>query len=185
MKNDRADSQKSRVAAFRKVVVFFEHGFREYLKLHRAASERGIGLDLLLMTESEFEKNGIGGQPPFTPLFERARCFMSAHEEQALPLEPVSLPHVRLTPSKDTSMQIAIDLPGDFVAFQGEQSIRHDVKLSYALWLYQAERVTLSKAAEIAGVDIYDFMAACKESRIPVIAIDRVALIAELESLPE
>jgi len=28
----------------------------EYIKLHRAASEKGIGLDLLLMTESEFEK---------------------------------------------------------------------------------------------------------------------------------
>jgi len=28
----------------------------EYLKLHRAASENGVGLDLLIMTESEFEK---------------------------------------------------------------------------------------------------------------------------------
>lgn len=80
-------------------------------------------------------------------------------------------------------MQIAIDLPGDFVAFQGEQTICHDVKLSYALWLYQAERVTLSKASELAGVDIYDFMAECKASRIPVIAIERAELIAEMESL--
>ena len=81
-------------------------------------------------------------------------------------------------------MQIAIDLPGDFVAFQGEQTIRQDVKLSYALWLYQTEHVTLSKAAELAGLDIYDFMSACKNSRIPVIAIDRAELIAEMESLP-
>ncbi len=81
-------------------------------------------------------------------------------------------------------MQIAIDLPGDFIAFQGEQTVRHDVKLSYALWLYQTERVTLSKAAEIAGFDIYDFMTACKNSRIPVIAVERAALIAEMESLP-
>lgn len=81
-------------------------------------------------------------------------------------------------------MRIAIDLPGDFVAFQGEQTIRHDVKLSYALWLYQAERVTLSKAAELADIDIYDFMTACKNSRIPVIAVDRAALNAEMESLP-
>lgn len=28
----------------------------EYVKLHRAASQSGVGLDLLLMTESEFEK---------------------------------------------------------------------------------------------------------------------------------
>ncbi len=74
-------------------------------------------------------------------------------------------------------MQIAIDLPGDFVAFQGEQSIRREIKLSYALWLYQTERVTLSKAAELAGLDIYDFMTECKNSRIPVIAVERGALI--------
>lgn len=82
-------------------------------------------------------------------------------------------------------MQIAIDLPGDFVAFQGEQSVRQDIKLSYALWLYQMERVTLSKAAQLSGMDIYDFMSACKDSRIPVITMDRAELIAEMDSLPE
>ena len=82
-------------------------------------------------------------------------------------------------------MQIAIDLPGDFVAFQGEQTIRQDIKLSYALWLYQTERVTISKAAELAGTDIYDFMTICKDSRIPVITVDRATLIAEMENQPE
>jgi len=36
----------------------------EFLKLHRAASGFGAGVDILLLTESEFEKNAIGGQQP-------------------------------------------------------------------------------------------------------------------------
>lgn len=79
-------------------------------------------------------------------------------------------------------MQIAIDLPNDFVIFQGEQTVQRDIRLTYALWLFKAELVTIAKAAQIAGLDIFDFMAACKDNRIPVIAIDRAELLAELNS---
>lgn len=77
-------------------------------------------------------------------------------------------------------MQIAIDLPNDFVAFQAASDIRQEVRLSYALWLYQRERVTLAQAAELAGVDLYDFMSICKTDRIPVIDITRDELLDEL-----
>ena len=79
-------------------------------------------------------------------------------------------------------MQIAIDLPNDFVMFQGEQTVQRDIRLAYALWLFKAELVTISKAAKVAGLDIYDFMAACKDNRIPVIAVDRAELLADLNS---
>jgi hypothetical protein len=36
-------------------------------------------------------------------------------------------------------MQIAIDLPNDFVAFQTVSDIQQEVRTSYALWLYQRE----------------------------------------------
>ncbi|WPL10431.1 UPF0175 family protein [Thiorhodovibrio litoralis] len=77
-------------------------------------------------------------------------------------------------------MQIAIELPNDFVNFQGAAEIRQEVATSYALWLYQQGRVTLSKAAELAGVDLYDFMMTCKRNRVPIIDISRDDLIAEL-----
>jgi len=77
-------------------------------------------------------------------------------------------------------MQIAIDLPNDFVAFQALSQIRQEVRTSYALWLYQRARVTLVKAAELAGVDLYDFMSICKDNQIPVIDISREELQAEL-----
>jgi predicted HTH domain antitoxin len=77
-------------------------------------------------------------------------------------------------------MQIAIDLPNDFVAFQAVPDIRQEVRTSYALWLYQQERVTLVKAAELAGVNLYDFMSICKTNRVPVIDITRDELLEEL-----
>jgi predicted HTH domain antitoxin len=80
-------------------------------------------------------------------------------------------------------MQIAIELPNDFVAFQSRQQVQRDIRLSYALWLFQNERVTIAKAAELAGLDIYDFMVACKENRVPVINITREELLEELEGV--
>jgi len=80
-------------------------------------------------------------------------------------------------------MQIAIELPNDFVAFQAVPEIRQEISTSYALWLFQRERVTLVKAAELAGVDLYTFMAICKENRIAVIDISREELLEELNGL--
>lgn len=77
-------------------------------------------------------------------------------------------------------MQVAIDLPNDFVSFQTMPDIRDEIRTSYALWLYQRESVTLVKAAELAGVNLYDFMVACKSNRIPVIDISREELLEEL-----
>lgn len=77
-------------------------------------------------------------------------------------------------------MQIAIELPNDFVAFQDMPDIRQEICISYALWLYQRERVTLVKAAELAGISLYDFMSTCKTNRIPVINITRDELLEEL-----
>jgi predicted HTH domain antitoxin len=77
-------------------------------------------------------------------------------------------------------MQIAIDLPNDFVAFQAVSDIQQEVRISYALWLFQHERVTMVKAAELAGVDLYDFMGLCKANQIPVIDITQDELLEEL-----
>lgn len=79
-------------------------------------------------------------------------------------------------------MQIAIDLPNDFVQFQTESDIQKEIRTSYAVWLFQHQRVTLAKASELAGIDIYDFMALCKANRVPVINMTRQEMLEELES---
>jgi len=77
-------------------------------------------------------------------------------------------------------MEIAINLPNDFVALQPIKDIEHDMRLSYALWLFKNAKVTLSKAAELATLDIYDFLAECKKNEVPVINVSREDLLGEL-----
>jgi len=81
-------------------------------------------------------------------------------------------------------MQIYIELPSDFVKLQTEQQLQHEIRLSYALWAYKAGKVTIAKAAELAGMDLYDFMKSCKENQIPVIDITRNELLEELDGMP-
>ncbi|MDM8564327.1 UPF0175 family protein [Candidatus Halobeggiatoa sp. HSG11] len=78
-------------------------------------------------------------------------------------------------------MQIAIDLPNDFMAMQVEKKVKQEMCLSYALRLFKTSRVTLSKAAELADLDIYDFITCCKKERIPVIDITKEELLGEIE----
>lgn len=80
-------------------------------------------------------------------------------------------------------MQVAINLPSDFVAMQTADVIEREMRISYALALFKAARVTLSKAAELAGMNSYDFIRTCKENQIPVIDITREELLQELEFL--
>jgi predicted HTH domain antitoxin len=92
---------------------------------------------------------------------------------------------MRATPitTQGNTMQIAINLPNDFVAFQSAAEIEKDMRLSYALWLFKNARVTLSKAAELAGMDVYDFLAACKQNEVPVIDISKEELLEELAGM--
>lgn len=80
-------------------------------------------------------------------------------------------------------MQIAINLPNDFVEMQTTSVIEREMRLSYALALFKAGRVTISKAAELAGLTLYDFIRSCKDNQIPVIDMTREELIEELESM--
>jgi len=80
-------------------------------------------------------------------------------------------------------MQIAINLPSDFVEMQTVSVIEREMRISYSLMLFKAERVTLSKAAQLAGITIYDFIKACKENQIPVIDITKEELLQEIESM--
>lgn len=77
-------------------------------------------------------------------------------------------------------MQIAIDLPNDFVFLQGASQVQKEIRISYALWLFQQARVTLAKAAELAGMDIYEFMSVCKSNQVPTLDISPEELAQEL-----
>ena len=80
-------------------------------------------------------------------------------------------------------MQVAINLPSDFVEMQTAGVIEREMRVSYALALFKAARVTLSKAAELADLSIYDFMKVCKENQVSVISATREEILQELESM--
>jgi predicted HTH domain antitoxin len=84
---------------------------------------------------------------------------------------------------QEHTMQIAIELPNDFVSFLGASQVQKEISISYALWLYQQSRVTLAKAAQIAGVDIYEFMSVCKANHVPTLDISPEDLAQELSEL--
>ena len=79
-------------------------------------------------------------------------------------------------------MQVAIDLPNDFVGILTEQAIAREMRVTYALALFKDARLTLAKAAELAGMNIYEFMSVCKAQRISVIDISRDELVQEMQS---
>ena len=60
---------------------------------------------------------------------------------------------------------------------------REEIRISYALWLYQQTRVTLSKAAQLAGLDIYEFMSVCKANQVPTMDISPDELAQEIAGL--
>ncbi len=80
-------------------------------------------------------------------------------------------------------MQIAIELPNDFMALREKQVVEQEMRLSYALQLYKKSKVTLSKATQLAGLNHYDFIDACKKEAIPVISISKQELLEELENI--
>jgi predicted HTH domain antitoxin len=120
-----------------------------------------------------------------SPLFKKA-IFKNFHANQN-DLFPLSYPKIHLKTSSQSLwknfMEIAINLPNEFVFLQSIKDIEKDMRLSYALWLFKNVKVTLSKAAELATLDIYDFMAECKKNEVPVINVSREDLLDELASM--
>ena len=80
-------------------------------------------------------------------------------------------------------MQLAIELPNDFMALESEQEVQQEVQLSYALRLYKHAKVTISRGAQLASMDIYQFMAACKKEEIQVIDVSKEELTSELKGM--
>ena len=80
-------------------------------------------------------------------------------------------------------MKVTINIPDKFSYLGDYRKLGKDIKQKYALSLYRDEAVSLSAAAEIAGMNIYEFMAECKKNNIPVINYTSNELDKELDNL--
>jgi predicted HTH domain antitoxin len=80
-------------------------------------------------------------------------------------------------------MDITLNLPNNFTAFQSMSDIEQDIRLSYSLWLFKNAKVSISKAAELANLTIYELMNACKKNDVPVIDMSKGELLDDLANI--
>ena len=70
-------------------------------------------------------------------------------------------------------MQITLNLPDHCLPpMQDTKSISCKLKLYAAILFFQSGQMSRGAACEFADVDIYTFMAACKQHKVPISNID-------------
>lgn len=80
-------------------------------------------------------------------------------------------------------MNITIELPESYRLYFGDSDIENELKKNSALILFKQGRISLSKAAELSKMDIYDFIAECKKNQIPVIEYSAEEIDREFENI--
>lgn len=85
----------------------------------------------------------------------------------------------------NTQRIIAIDFPSDiFLALnENEVELKKDIKISYAMRLYQLEKLTIGKAAQLAGLSRFEFEMILSENRISVSNLDIDDVKEDLKNL--
>jgi predicted HTH domain antitoxin len=79
-------------------------------------------------------------------------------------------------------MKVIINLPDKYSYLGDYSQLERDIKQKYALSLYREEKISLSAAAEIAGMNVYEFISECKKYNIPVINYSPEELDKELDN---
>ena len=78
-------------------------------------------------------------------------------------------------------MQITLDIPDHLLPpKQDKATLTQQFKLYTALLLFQAGKLSRGAACELASVDIYTFLAACKQHKIETISADIDEIEAEV-----
>lgn len=67
-------------------------------------------------------------------------------------------------------VSLNINVPADiFVAFnESKEEFKKELTLSAAIWMYKTEKLSLTKAAALAGFHRYDFEKILAENEIPI-----------------
>jgi predicted HTH domain antitoxin len=87
---------------------------------------------------------------------------------------------VRTIDKQDINMQLTLNIPDHCLPQQDKKSLGEQLKLYSALLLFQSGQLSRGAACEFAGVDIYNFLAACKQYKIPVINTEPSDIEADL-----
>jgi len=69
-------------------------------------------------------------------------------------------------------MQVIVNIPDNSTLFFDSKNIEKQIKLNNSLILFKQSKISISKASELAELNIYDFMKECKKNNISVIDYD-------------
>ncbi len=83
------------------------------------------------------------------------------------------------------TQSISLDLPSDILLTlnQNETELKQNIKLSFAIRLYQSGRLSIGKASEIAGISRYDFETFLSENNFPISNLTLEDVLNDIEKL--
>ncbi len=77
-------------------------------------------------------------------------------------------------------MQITLEIPDEYLNKQSQNQAAAQIKLFAALLMFQTGQLSRGAACEYAGVDIYQFLRACKQHHISVVNTTSPELLANI-----
>lgn len=83
------------------------------------------------------------------------------------------------------SKTIQIDIPSNLSSAidESDQELKDQLKLALAMLLYQQEKLTLGKAAELANLSRYEFEVALSQNKIPISQLTLSDIESDIEKL--
>ena len=68
---------------------------------------------------------------------------------------------------------ITIDFPSDILLTlnENENELKQDIKIALAIRLYKLQRLTIGKAAQIAGMSHFNFECLLSDNEVPISAL--------------
>ena len=82
-------------------------------------------------------------------------------------------------------MKVTLDIPDSYALLYTLASIEKGFKLSMALMLVRQGKISVSRGAELAELEIYEFLNECKKNEIPVIEYSEQEILDEFEALKQ
>lgn len=66
--------------------------------------------------------------------------------------------------------KLTLDIPSDLTLTlnESEEDLKKQIKLLLAIMLYQEQKLTIGKAAQLAGLSRYEFESALSKLKIPI-----------------
>lgn len=80
---------------------------------------------------------------------------------------------------------ISIDFPKDILLAlnETEQELKQRIKISLAIQLYKLQKLTIGKAAQVAGLSRWDFETLLSDNEIPISLLTFEEIIGDVEKL--